>query len=243
MGLRNTLCVSTQVGCKMGCVFCMTGKQGFQANLSAGEIINQIRSLPEKETLTNIVYMGMGEPLDNIEEVLKSLEILTSEWGFGMSSRRITVSTIGIVPAMKSLLEKSNVNLAISLHSPFDEERRSILPVQKAYPLEEILNILKNYDTGSRKISIEYIMFRDLNDTSRHVNELARILNGIKCKINLIRFHTIPGSSLNGSDDKSIMEFMNGLEAKGIITTLRRSRGMDIEAACGMLSTNALQGK
>ena len=237
---RNTLCISTQVGCKMGCVFCMTGKQGFQANLSAGEILNQIRSLPEKETLTNIVYMGMGEPLDNINEVLKSLDILTSDWGFGMSPRRITVSTIGIVPEIETLLGKSNCNLAISLHSPFDEERQQILPIQKVYPFKEIFKLLKDHDTGRRKISIEYIMFRDFNDTSGHVNELARVLNGINCKINLIRFHPVPGSSLMGSDDKKIMDFMNGLNAKGIITTLRRSRGVDIDAACGMLSTKAI---
>ncbi len=237
---RNTLCISTQVGCKMGCVFCMTGKQGFQGNLSAGEIVNQIRCLPERETLTNIVYMGMGEPLDNLDEVLKSLEILTSDWGFGMSHRRITVSTIGVLPAMKELLEKGNCNLAISMHSPFEEERQQILPVQKAYPLKEILKVLKDHETGRRKISIEYIMFKDFNDTSRHVNELSRILNGINCRINLIRFHPVPGSPLSGSEDVKIEEFMKGLNAKGIFTTLRRSRGLDISAACGMLSTNAL---
>jgi len=236
---RNTLCVSTQVGCKMGCVFCMTGQQGFQANLTAGEILNQIRSLPERDTLSNIVYMGMGEPLDNIDEVLKSLSILTSEWGFGMSPRRITVSTIGIVPAMKTILEKSNCNIAISLHSPFDDERQQILPIQKANPLKEILEVLKENEGGRHKISIEYIMFRDFNDTPRHVNELARILNGINCKINLIRFHPVPGSSLVGSEDKKIEEFKDKLIAKGIITTLRRSRGLDISAACGMLSTKA----
>ncbi len=236
---RNTLCISTQVGCKMACVFCMTGKQGFQGDLTAGEILNQIRSLPEKDMLTNIVYMGMGEPLDNLNEVLKSLEILTSEWGFGMSPRRITVSTIGILPALKNLLEKSNCNIAISMHSPFEEERRQILPVEKTNPLKETLKFLKSYDTGNRKISFEYIMFKDFNDSLRHVNELSRILNGLKCKINLIRFHPVPGTSLSGSEDDKIEEFMNRLNAKGIITTLRRSRGLDISAACGLLSTKA----
>lgn len=240
---RNTLCVSTQVGCKMGCEFCMTGKQGFQGNLSAGEIINQVRSLPEKDLLTNIVYMGMGEPLDNLNEVLKSLEILTSDWGFAMSPGRITVSSIGIIPAMKILLEKSKCNFAISMHSPFEDERRQILPVESVHPIKEILQFLKDFDAGRRKISFEYIMFKDFNDTPRHSKELSRILNEIKCRINLIRFHPIPQSSLKGSDDNRIEEFRNSLVAKGIITTIRRSRGLDISAACGLLSTKASGNK
>ena len=237
---RNTLCISTQVGCRMGCMFCMTGKQGFHGNLSAGEILNQIRSLPERETLTNIVYMGMGEPLDNLEEVLKSLQILTADWGFGMSPSRITLSTIGILPAMITFIEQSKCNLAISLHSPFDEERRKIIPAEKLNPLKEILSFLKSTETGRRKISFEYIMFRDFNDTPRHINELARILNGIKCRINLIRFHPVPGSKLSGSEDAKLESFMQSLNAKGIITTIRRSRGLDIDAASGLLSTKSL---
>jgi 23S rRNA (adenine2503-C2)-methyltransferase len=223
----------------MGCDFCMTGKQGFNGQLSAGDILNQIKSLPERDTLTNIVYMGMGEPLDNLEEVLKSLEVLTSEWGFGMSPRRITVSTIGILEPLKLLLEKSNCNIAISLHTPFEEERQKIMPVQKANPVKQIIEFLKTIDTGRKKISFEYIMFRDFNDTSKHVNELSRLLHGLKCRINLIKFHNIPGSSLEGSGDDKIEEFMTKLKNKGITTTIRRSRGEDIAAACGMLSTKA----
>ena len=149
---RNTLCVSSQVGCKMGCLFCMTGKQGFQGNLTAGEIVNQIGSLPEKDKLTNIVYMGMGEPLDNTEEVLKSLEILTSDWGFAMSPRRITVSTIGILPGLKEFLDNSSCHLAISLHTPFDDERRKLMPVQTVYPAAEVIDFIKQYNwTGQRQ--------------------------------------------------------------------------------------------
>lgn len=240
-GERATLCVSSQVGCRMGCVFCMTGRQGFMGNLTSGEIVNQVRSLPEREQLTNIVYMGMGEPMDNYLNVMQSLEILTSEWGYAMSPRRITVSTIGVIAPMIRFIEESQCHLAISLHSPFDEERRRLMPIQNNQPIEEVLNILRKYDLGrQRRISFEYIMFKDINDTPKHINQLARILNGIRCRINLIRFHSIPGSDLKTSDDKTIEMFMAGLLKKGIRTTLRASRGQDIEAACGLLSTKEL---
>ena len=238
---RITVCVSSQVGCKMGCLFCMTGKQGFQGQLTAGEIVNQIRSIEEARQVTNIVYMGMGEPFDNLDEVLKSLEILTSEWGYAMSPRRITVSTIGIVPGMKTFLDLSDAHLAVSLHTPFDDERRKLMPVQVAYPLNDVLREIRNWDLGrQRRISFEYIMFKGLNDTSRHVNELARLLNGIKCRINLIRFHPIPGTPLKGSDDETLYAFKDKLNDKGILTTIRASRGQDIYAACGLLSTKEL---
>ncbi len=241
---RHTVCVSTQVGCKMGCLFCMTGKQGFQGNLTAGEILNQLRSIDEWDKITNIVYMGMGEPLDNLEEVLKSLEIITSDWGFGMSPRRITVSTIGIVPAMKEFLEKSEAHLAVSLHSPFDSERKMLMPIQQVYPLDEVLQEIRSWDFGrQRRVSFEYIMFRDLNDTPRHVRELVRILNGIRCRINLIRFHPIPDTPLDTSTNERINAFRDELNAKGIVTTLRASRGEDIYAACGLLSTKNLVKK
>jgi 23S rRNA (adenine2503-C2)-methyltransferase len=188
--------------------------------------------------------MGMGEPMDNFQNVMQSLEILTSEWGFAMSPRRITVSTIGIIPSMVRFIEESNCHLAVSLHSPFDDERRRLMPVQNNHPIEEVLNVIRKYDLGKqRRVSFEYIMFRNFNDTPRHVNQLARILNGIRCRINLIRFHTIPGSNLETSDDKTIESFMVGLNRKGIRTTLRASRGQDIEAACGLLSTRELLRK
>lgn len=241
---RATLCVSSQVGCKMGCLFCMTGKQGFQANLSVGQILNQVYSLPEFDKLTNVVYMGMGEPFDNLDHVLKSIEILTADYGLAWSPKRITVSTIGLIPAMKRFLDESSAHLAISLHSPFQEERKKIMPIENVYNLQELLKEIKDFDFGrQRRVSFEYIMFKDFNDQKRHVDQLTRILNGIKCRINLIRFHPIPGTPLLGSDDETIYQFQADLKKKGIVTTLRASRGQDIFAACGLLSTKELVKK
>ena len=239
---RNTLCVSSQVGCKMGCLFCMTGKQGFQGQLSAGEIVNQIRSLPERDKLSNIVYMGMGEPFDNLEGVMKSLDILTADWGFSMSPKRITVSTIGIIPAMKTFLENSSCHLAVSLHSPFEEERQKLMPIENVYALPEVLKTIREFPMGKqRRISFEYIVFKNLNHSSKHVKELAKILNGIRCRINLLYFHPIPDTPLEAPSDEVMHQFKEALEAKGLTTTIRKSRGQDIYAACGMLSTKELQ--
>ncbi len=235
---RATLCISTQVGCRMGCRFCMTARQGLQGQLSCGEILNQYQSLPERDTITNIVYMGMGEPFDNLGNVMDSLEIFTADWGYAMSPRRITVSTIGVIPGMKEFLEKSKCHLAISLHTPFENERSELMPAENKYPLREVLDVIRGVDVGlQRRISFEYIMFRGFNDTPRHVNELARLLNKVRCRINLIRFHPIPGVELESSDDRIIMHFQQALKDKGIMTTLRASRGKDIAAACGLLST------
>src|SRR4030043_836658 len=235
---RATICVSSQAGCKMGCIFCMTGRQGFQGNLLSGEILNQFRSLPEFRKLTNMVYMGMGEPLDNITEVLKSLEIMTGEWGYGWSPTRITVSTVGLTGTIKEFLEKSRCHLAVSLHSPFDEERRKLMPIQRTNTVKEVLDIIREFDFNSqRRISFEYILFKGMNDTPAHVKELARILNGIKCRINIIRFHPFPGSSFSSPDMGDIIRFKEALTTKGILTTVRSSRGEDINAACGLLST------
>ncbi len=241
---RVTVCVSSQIGCKMGCLFCYTGKQGFQGQLTAGEIVNQVKSIDEAEQVTNIVYMGMGEPFDNLEEVLKSLEILTSEWGFAMSPRRITVSTIGIIPGMVAFLEKSEAHLAVSLHTPFDDERRRLMPVEVAYPLDEVVAEIKGWDFGrQRRISFEYILFEGLNDTPKHVNELTRLLSGLRCRINLIRFHPVPGTPLKSPGEETLQNFKDQLNRKGILTTIRASRGEDIYAACGLLSTKELNRK
>jgi len=238
---RATVCVSSQAGCKMGCLFCMTAKQGFQGNLEAGEIVNQIRSLPEWEKVTNIVYMGMGEPFDNIENVLKSLSILTSDWGFAMGPKRITVSSIGIVPGMRKFLDQSNCHLAISLHTPFEEERKMLMPVEKAFPLKEVLKEIRAFDFGrQRRVSFEYILFKGFNDSSAHVKELVRLLGGLRCRINLIRFHPIPGSALEGSDEETVQNFKEELNDRGITATVRASKGLDIFAACGLLSTKAM---
>jgi 23S rRNA (adenine2503-C2)-methyltransferase len=235
---RATICVSSQAGCKMGCIFCMTGKQGYQGSLSSNEILNQFRSLPEFRRLTNMVYMGMGEPLDNITEVLKSLDILINEWGYAWSPTRITVSTVGIISGIKEFLEKSRCHLAVSLHSPFDEERRKLMPIQRTNTVKEVLDIIRNFDFNSqRRVSFEYILFKGLNDTPDHIKELARILNGIKCRINIIRFHPIPGSEFQSPNLVATINFKEALNAKGILTTIRASRGVDIQAACGLLST------
>ncbi len=241
---RATLCVSTQIGCKMGCLFCMTGKQGFQGNLTTGEIINQVQSLPEFEKLTNIVYMGMGEPMDSVEAVLNSIEIMTSPWGYEWSPKRITVSTIGIIPAMNTFLERSQAHLAVSLHSPFDDERREIMPIQNVYPITQVVSEIRRWQLGrQRRVSFEYIMFKGVNDTSRHANELVRLLHGIKCRVNLIRFHAIPDTPLEGTSPESMVTFQNDLKAKGLTVTIRASRGEDIFAACGLLSTKELLRK
>lgn len=235
---RATLCVSSQVGCKMNCLFCQTGKQGFSGNLSTNEILNQVFSIPESDQLTNLVFMGMGEPFDNTLEVLRALEILTAPWGYAWSPRRITVSTIGLIPGMKQFLEHSQCHLAISLHSPFDKERLELMPAQKAYPIEKVLEVVKQYDfKHQRRVSFEYIVFDHLNDTMRHARELVRILKGIPCRVNLIRFHAIPDVNLKGAGGERMIFFRDYLTENGVTCTIRRSRGEDILAACGMLSS------
>lgn len=235
---RATLCVSSQSGCRMGCRFCMTARQGFSHHLTSGEILNQMRSIPEGATLTNMVYMGMGEPLDNWENVSDSLEILTAPWGYGWSPTRITLSTVGVIPFMEKFLARSKVHLAVSLHNPLGEQRRELMPVENKYPIAEVVKTLRKYDfTHQRRVSFEYIMFRGWNDTTAHVQALSRLLNGLKCRVNLIRFHSIPEAPMEGSDETTMIRFRDDLTRKGIITTIRASRGEDIQAACGLLST------
>ena len=237
-GDRATLCISSQAGCRMGCRFCATGRQGLQHSLSTNEILNQIESLPERERLTNVVFMGMGEPLDNLDSLLPALEVLTSAWGFGWSPTRITVSTAGVASRLERFLEATQVHLAVSLHNPFPHERAEIMPVEKAWPIREVVEILRRYDfTHQRRVSFEYIVMSGLNDSPRHIRELCRLLDGIKCRINLIRFHKIPGSPYFSPDDRAMIAFRDALTAKGIHTTIRTSRGEDIQAACGLLST------
>ncbi len=235
---RSTLCVSSQVGCKMGCAFCMTGKQGFNAQLTAAEILNQIMSVPEAASLTNLVFMGMGEPFDNLSPMLRSLEILTADYGYAWSPRRITVSSIGLIPALKVFLEKTNCHLAISLHSPFTQDRLQLMPIEKTYPVSKVLEELRKHDfSKQRRVSFEYILFDGVNDTMRHAVELVKILKGIDCRVNLIRFHAIPGYDLKSSSPEKMTFFRDYLTSNGVTSTIRRSRGEDIFAACGMLST------
>ncbi len=235
---RATLCISSQVGCKMNCLFCMTGKQGFTTHLTVNEILNQFYSLPESEKLTNIVFMGMGEPLDNYDNVKLTTEILTANYGIGWSPKRITISSIGLIPGLKKFLAESECHLAISLHSPFADERLKIMPVQKPYPYDKVLDEIRQYDfSKQRRVSFEYIMFDGFNDSLRHAMELVKILKGISCRVNLIRFHAIPNIDLKTSDEQKMVTFRDFLTKNGVMTTIRKSRGEDIFAACGMLST------
>ena len=235
---RATLCVSSQVGCKMNCLFCQTGKQGFEGNLSVADILNQIYSLPEIEKLTNIVFMGQGEPMDNYDNVLRTTQILTSDYGFAWSPKRITVSSIGVKSKLKRFLEENDCHIAISLHSPIPTERAEIMPGEKGMSIAEIVELLRNYDfSHQRRLSFEYIVFKGVNDTERHAKEIIKLLKGLDCRINLIRFHTIPNVPLHGVDDRKMEEFRNYLTKHGVFTTIRASRGEDIFAACGLLST------
>ena len=237
-GERMTLCVSSQAGCRMGCKFCATGRMGFRHQLSATEIINQIISIPERDRLTNLVFMGMGEPLDNMDNLMRTLDILTAEWGMAWSPTRITVSTSGVAKSLPRLLDESKVHIAVSLHNPFPEERKEIMPIENAYSIKEVCDILRRYDfTHQRRVSFEYIVLEGMNCSPRHIKELSRLLDGIKCRINLIRFHKIPDSPFFSPDLEKIIEFRDTLTKRGIQTTLRASRGEDIEAACGLLST------
>lgn len=236
---RATLCVSSQVGCKMMCRFCMTGRQGFQSNLTSGEILNQIRNIEESDKLTNVVYMGMGEPLDNIDNVLKSIEILTAPWGYGWSPTRITLSTIGIIPALRRYLDESKAHLTISLHASSGEQRSQLMPIQNKYEIEDVIRLVQEYDfTHQRRISFGYILFSGLNDTAADAQRVCNLLAGVAhCRVNLIPFHEIPDSELKPSSRQRLEEFRDYLTRKGIITTIRSSRGQDIDAACGLLST------
>lgn len=235
---RLTICVSSQVGCKMNCSFCMTGKMGFKANLTVNEILNQVYSVPDSEKLTNLVFMGMGEPLDNYDNVKKAIELLTADYTLAWSPKRITLSTIGVMPKLKLFLEESKCHLAVSLHSPLAVQRLSLMPIEKAYPSADIIELLKQYDwSHQRRLSFEYIMFKDVNDSLVYARELNRLLSGIDCRVNLIRFHTIPGSTLLPPEEGIMIKFRDILTAKGVTCTIRSSRGEDISAACGMLST------
>jgi len=240
---RATICVSSQVGCKMNCKFCMTGKQGFKANLTAAQIINQINSLPEYEQLTNVVMMGMGEPLDNVDEVLKALQIMTAPWGYAWSPKRITLSSVGLAKGLKRFLDESECHLAISLHSPIPAQRRELMPAEKAFSIKEVVAVLRDYDfSKQRRLSFEYIMFKGVNDTELYAKELLKLLRGLDCRINLIRFHAIPGVDLEGTPMEGIVRFRDYLTSHGLFSTIRASRGEDIFAACGMLSTAKQEG-
>ena len=237
-GDRATLCVSCQVGCKMNCLFCQTGKQGFEGNLTAGDILNQIYALPMRDTLTNIVFMGQGEPMDNLDSVLRATEILTADYGYAWSPKRITVSSVGIKGKLKRFLDESECHVAISMHTPLPEQRQQLMPAERQMSITEVVALLKQYDfTHQRRCSFEYTCFAGVNDTMTHAREIVRLLEGLECRVNLIRFHEIPGVDLPGADEKRMENLRDYLTRHGVFTTIRASRGQDIYAACGLLST------
>ena len=236
-GDRKTLCVSSQAGCKMGCRFCMTGRQGFHGSLSAADILSQFFGIDEAGQLTNAVFMGMGEPLDNWEEVKRVIEVLTAPWGFGWSPKRITLSTIGVLPNLKRYLDECRCHLAVSLHDPFPAERLSLMPAEKAFPVRAVVDLIRQYDfTGQRRVSFEYTMFAGFNDTPRHADALLRLLQGLECRVNLIRFHRIPDFPYGTSSQAAMEAFRDRLARGGLTATIRASRGEDILAACGLLA-------
>ena len=227
---RVTLCVSTQVGCRMGCAFCAT----------AGEIVNQMLSVAESESLPNVVLMGMGEPLDNCDSVLAALRVVTEPWGLAWSPRRVTLSTVGLRSGLQRFLTESQCHLAISLHSPFDKERGELLPAARALPLSDLMQILRSYDwRGQRRLSFEYVVLQGVNDTQRHMQALARLLRGVPCLVNLIAYHPHAGASFRAPSRQAVEGLRDALNALGVRATVRASRGVDIEAACGLLSRNA----
>lgn len=243
-GDRGTLCVSSQVGCRMNCLFCQTGKQGFEGNLTAADILNQIYSLPERERLTNVVFMGQGEPMDNLDSVLRATRILTADYGYAWSPKRITVSSVGVKNKLKRFLDESDCHVAISMHSPLHEQRLRLMPAERQMTIKEVVELLKQYDfTHQRRASFEYIVFDGVNDSPAHAREIIRLVNGLECRINLIRFHSIPGVDLHGADDHKMEALRDYLTQHGVFTTIRASRGQDIFAACGLLSTARKNGE
>ena len=236
---RATLCVSSQAGCKMACEFCMTGKQGFHGSLTTAQIINQIMSVDDSESLTNVVFMGMGEPLDNLEAVMRAIDILTAKWGMAWSPKRITVSSIGKLRELKTLIERTKVHIAISVHSPMPQQRERLMPVERAYPIRDVMTLLRNYDFAhQRRLSVEYIMWRGVNDTTRFADALAKLIQGTSARVNLIRFHAIPGVDMEPATEAAMVAFRDHLNNLGVTATIRASRGEDIMAACGMLAGN-----
>ena len=240
---RNTLCVSSQVGCVLDCSFCSTGKQGFNGNLEAAEIVGQMAIAnaylaAKEESVTNVVLMGMGEPLLNFDAVLAATNIMMDDHAFGLSKRRVTVSTAGVVPGIEKLQQHTDVSLAISLHAPTDELRSTLVPINKKYPIATLLDACRDYVEylgPARKLVIEYTLMRGVNDQLHHARALVKILQKLRCKINLIPFNPFPGSGYERPQDSDIYAFQTVLMQAGFVTMIRTTRGEDIDAACGQL--------
>jgi 23S rRNA (adenine2503-C2)-methyltransferase len=234
---RNTVCVSTQSGCRMGCQFCATARYGFHGDLTAGEIINQVISIPDSKKVNRIVFMGMGEPMDNLPVLLKAIEILTAGWGLAISPGNITVSTVGIRPGIIEFLKKTRCNLVLSLFSPFRGERQRAIPVEKVYPSGEIIEIMKSLPHNrKRRLSIAYVMIRNLNDTDSHLNRLKDLFSNSRVRINLLPYHPVTDDLNLPSSSEKMNYFKHELVISGISASIRKSRGTDIDAACGLLA-------
>lgn len=240
-GDRVTLCLSTQVGCRRSCTFCQTARQGFQGNLTPAEVLTQYHALPERDRVTNIVYMGMGEPLDNLDATIASIERFVDPDAYALPQRRITLSTVGIHPELATFLDNERlerVSLAVSLHSAIPEERRRIMPVENANPITETVAMIRSRrEDLRRRISFEYTLFAGVNDRPEDINAIARLLNGLSVRINLIPYHELDDSPLRRLGYDGMELFAEALRDKGFRATIRRSRGQDINAACGMLWT------
>jgi 23S rRNA (adenine2503-C2)-methyltransferase len=235
---RNTVCVSTQSGCRMGCSFCVTARYGFRGNLSAGEIVNQIIAIPRVDKVTHIVFMGMGEPMDNLENVLKACTIITAEWGLSISSRNVTVSTVGILHGVEQFLQRSDCNLTLSIYSPFSEERKKFIPAENKYPVQKIIDMMKDFRVKKkRRLSLAYVMIKDLNDTDKHLEELKSIIKGSRIRVNLLPYHIVLNDHNRSSSDERMQFFKHNLIISGVSASIRKSRGTDISAACGLLAT------
>ena len=234
---RNTVCVSTQSGCRMGCSFCVTGRYGYKGNLTAGEIVNQILGISQAERITHIVFMGMGEPMDNLEEVLKACSIITAEWGLALSSRNVTVSTVGIMPGVVQFLQRSDCNLTLSIYTPFSEERKKLIPAENQYPVQNIIDMMKTFPVKKkRRLSLAYVMIKDLNDTEGHLEQLKYILKGSSVRVNLLYYHPGLNDQNRSSSPERMHFFKHNLIVSGISASIRKSRGTDISAACGLLA-------
>jgi len=241
---RTTLCISSQVGCTLNCSFCSTAKQGFNRNLTTAEIIAQLHLAHhsllregKEQGVTNVVMMGMGEPLMNFDAVIAAVDMMCDDYAYALSKRRVTISTAGVVPAMEKLRQATDVCLAVSLHAPNDTLREQLVPINRKYPISELLKACRSYIDGykSRKITFEYVMLDGVNDSLEHAKELAKLIGNIPCKLNLIPFNPYPHAIYRCSDKATIDRFREYVSSKGIITVTRRARGEDIDAACGQL--------
>jgi 23S rRNA (adenine2503-C2)-methyltransferase len=238
---RKTVCISTQSGCRMGCPFCLTSKIGYRGDLTAGDMINQVLSFPHSRNITHVVFMGMGEPLDNLDEVLKACHILTASWGLSLSPAHVTVSTVGLTAGVEKFLRLSGCNLTLSLYSPFASERLAAVPAERANPVKGIISMMKSFPVSKRRrFTVAYLMMKGINDTDRHLEELTVLLKNTGIRVNLLPYHSTGTDCTESTSATGMQNFREKLYASGISASVRRSRGADISAACGMLAAGRI---